>query len=125
MRKLAILAIFLALPVWGQGSHWKAHDGWGLHSDKVLHLGAGATVGAAAYAITKGCGGSPKKAWVAATLSALAVGILKERYDSHKGGWRDPADAAYTGLGGFTIGWAIHMGDKKKQEFATAPKAPE
>lgn len=111
------------LPLEAQGSHWKAHDGWAPRSDKVLHFGAGAFAGGTAYAVARECGASPRKAWFTATVTALAVGILKERYDSHHGGWRDPADAAYTGLGGFSFGWAVYRSDPDKpKRFATAPK---
>ena len=111
------------LPLQAQGSHWKAHDGWAPRSDKVLHFGAGAFAGGTAYAVARECGASPRKAWFTATVTALAVGILKERYDSHKGGWRDPADAAYTGAGGFVFGCAVYRSDPDKpKRFATAPK---
>ena len=111
------------LPLEAQGSHWKAHDGWAPRSDKVLHFGAGAFAGGTAYAVARECGASPRKAWFTATVTALAVGILKERYDSHKGGWRDPADAAYTGAGGFVFGCAVYRSDPDKpKRFATAPK---
>ena len=123
LPKGIVLISCTILPLQAQGSHWRAHDGWGPHSDKVLHFSAGAAVGGGAYAVAKGCGASPKQAWFTATVTALAVGILKERYDSHHGGWRDPADAAYTGLGGFSFGWAVYRSDPDKpKRFATAPK---
>ena len=111
------------LPLEAQGSHWKAHDGWAPRSDKVLHFGAGAFAGGTAYAVARECGASPRKAWFTATVTALAVGILKERYDSHHGGWRDPADAAYTVAGGFVFGCAVYRSDPDQpKRFATAPK---
>jgi len=111
------------LPLQAQGSHWKAHDGWAPRSDKVLHFGAGAFAGGTAYAVARECGASPRKAWFTATVTALAVGILKERYDSHHGGWRDPADAAYTVAGGFVFGCAVYRSDPDQpKRFATAPK---
>lgn len=123
MKRFFALAIASYLPLAAQGSHWKAHDGWGLHSDKVLHFAAGAVWGGAAYAVAKGCGASPKQAWFWSTMTALTVGVLKERYDSHRGGWRDPADATYTGLGGFSFGYAVYRSDPNKpKKFATAPK---
>ena len=118
-----VLVSCTILPLPAQGSHWKAHDGWAPRSDKVLHFGAGAFAGGTAYAVARECGASPRKAWFTATVTALAVGILKERYDSHKGGWRDPADAAYTGAGGFVFGCAVYRSDPDKpKRFATAPK---
>lgn len=117
-----VLVSCTILPLPAQGSHWKAHDGWAPRSDKVLHFGAGAFAGGTAYAVARECGASPRKAWFTATVTALAVGILKERYDSHKGGWRDPADAAYTGAGGFVFGCAVYRSDPDRpKRFATAP----
>ena len=123
LPKGIVLVSCTILPLQAQGSHWKAHDGWAPRSDKVLHFGAGAFAGGTAYAVARECGASPRKAWFTATVTALAVGILKERYDSHHGGWRDPADAAYTGAGGFVFGCAVYRSDPDKpKRFATAPK---
>ena len=124
MRKLALLAILLTLPLVGQSKQsWAVNGGWEPRSDKAMHFLAGSMVGVAPYFVAKKLG--YKHPWVHSLAWAILAGIWKEQYDKKHGGRPDYADAAYTGLGGFTIGWAIHMGDKKKQEFATAPKAPE
>ena len=76
---------------------------------------------AGAHTVTRCCTSAPGRWW--ATGTALAVGILKERYDSHHGGWRDPADAAYTVAGGFVFGCAVYRSDPDQpKRFATAPK---
>lgn len=123
LPKGIVLVSCTILPLQAQGSHWKAHDGWGLHSDKVLHVAAGAVVAGGTYAIAKGCGASPKKAAIIAQAAAFTAGILKERYDSHHGGWRDPADAAYTGAVGGSFAWVVYRSDPDRhKQFATAPK---
>lgn len=122
-RVLLALALGLGAPAAAQGA-WHAHDGWGLRSDKVLHVSAGALAAGPVYAITREATGSPKRAWIAATLAAFAAGYLKERFDGRQGGSQDPADMAYTGAGGFALGFALYRRDTRKPSFATAPAEP-
>lgn len=122
-KGIVLLVSCTILPLQAQGSHWKAHDGWGLRDDKLLHIGAGAIVAGAVYPIAKSFGASPKWAAIIAQLAAFTAGIAKERYDSHHGGWKDPADATYTGAVGGSFAWVAYRSDPdRKKEFATAPR---
>jgi hypothetical protein len=124
MRKLALLITLLSAPLAAQSKpSWCVNDGWAPKSDKGLHFLAGSMVGIAPYFVAKKLG--YKHPWIHSLAWAIAAGIWKEQYDKKHGGRPDYADATYTALGGFTIGMAIHLGEKKKQEFATAPKLPE
>ena len=116
------LALALALPLMGQvpKSYHGSSNGWSpFHTDKVLHFTAGVAIGFPAYFASRRVGNN--QPWIDSLFWALLAGAIKENYDRHHGGRPEWADVAYTGLGGFTIGYTIYRTDKA-YSYAGIPK---
>ena len=82
--------------------------------DKQLHLAAGTIAGGLGYKWSYDKHKNKKKAFIAGVCSSLAVGLVKELYDSRTGGTVELGDVAATTLGGITIGVIIPLFKKKK-----------
>lgn len=132
-KQRVAVALFLALPLSAQTLPKSYHaGGWGPTQSRHLdHFGAGVFIGGGAYAIAGVLGyGDPKSAsWIKRTIKpwmhsvfwATVAGLVKENYDRKHGGRPEWGDAAYTGFGGFALGYTVRWGLKRHETFAQAP----
>ena len=81
--------------------------------DKQLHFIAGAIAGGLGYKWSYDKHKNKKKAFIAGVCSSLAVGLVKELYDSRTGGTVEIGDVAATTLGGLTVGFTIPLFQNK------------
>ena len=82
--------------------------------DKQLHFTAGILASSLGYKWSYDRHKNKKKAIIAGVCSSLAVGLVKELYDSRTRGTVELGDVAATTLGGLTIGFTIPLFKKKK-----------
>lgn len=121
MKTRWLATLLLALPMEAQHlPSYRVNDGWYPKGDKIEHFLVGCAVGIAPSYTARSLG--YKHPWLHSLGWALLAGLLKEEFDRRHGGRPDPADIAYTGLGGFSMGLAIRSGEAKKPEFAVAAK---
>jgi putative lipoprotein len=88
--------------------------------DKQMHFGAGALVGAVSL-VTK----SKTKAFVYSVVAGSSFGLLKEVYDSRKGGSGfNNADLGATVLGSLSVGLTFNVlsGNKRNRNNYIASK---
>jgi uncharacterized protein YfiM (DUF2279 family) len=93
--------------------------------DKQMHFGAGALVGTFTYSAVSLVTKSKTKAFVYSVVAGSSFGLLKEVYDSRKGGSGfNNADLGATVLGSLSVGLTFNVlsGNKRNRNNYIASK---
>ncbi len=121
MRFLLSFLLATALTAQVPKSYHGTSGGWGpTDRNHPYHFMGGALVGVAPYFVARWRGYEHPE-WHS-IFWALLAGLIKENYDRHHGGRPEWADATYTALGGAAMGFGLSWGDRKRGEYATAPR---
>ena len=108
MKKYLFIFLFMATTSMASQTFFQ-------QKDKQLHFTAGTIAGGLGYKWSYDKHKNKKKAFIVGVCSSLAVGLVKELYDSRTGGTVEIGDVAATTLGGLAIGFTIPLFQKKKK----------